>query len=234
MALSFLLNGREVHVSSAGPQVTLLDFIRERGLTGAKEGCAEGECGACAVAMVAGEQGRSAYRVVNSCLMFLPMAADREFYTVESLAGRGELSDVQQAMAAAGGSQCGYCTPGFVMSLFAEQYRRDRQGSCDPLAMAGNLCRCTGYRPIRDAAYAVGPALAGAFLDRLHLPPPELDRVMVDGFSRPTTLDECVATLRAIPDATLIAGCTDLGVEANLRQKRWTHLVSVEAVPELH
>src|SRR5262249_58219194 len=94
------------------PQVTLLDFIRSRGLTGAKEGCAEGECGACAVAMGADERGRATYRVVNSCLMFLPTAADREFYTVESLADHGELSEVQQAMAAAGGSQCGYRTPG--------------------------------------------------------------------------------------------------------------------------
>ena len=234
MALSFLLNGREVQVGNATPQLTLLDFIRARGLTGAKEGCAEGECGACAVAMVADEQGCSAYRVVNSCLMFVPMAAGREFYTVESLAERGELSEVQQAMAAAGGSQCGYCTPGFVVSLFAEQYRRDREGPCDPLSMAGNLCRCTGYRPIRDAAYAVGPAPPGVFRDRLARPAPRLDRVMVDGFSRPATLDECAATLRADPDATLIAGCTDLGVESNLRFTRWPHLVSVEAVPELH
>src|SRR4026207_1564916 len=89
MGISFLLNGREVHVGDVAPQVTLLDFIRARGLTGAKEGCAEGEGGACAVAMVADEQGRAAYRVVNSCLMFLPMAADREFYTVESLAQGG-------------------------------------------------------------------------------------------------------------------------------------------------
>ena len=234
MAISFLLNGREVHVGDVAPQVTLLDFIRARGLTGAKEGCAEGECGACAVAMVADEQGRAAYRVVNSCLMFLPTAADREFYTVESLAERGELSDVQHAMAAAGGSQCGYCTPGFVMSLFAEQHRRDRDGSCDPLAMGGNLCRCTGYRPIRDAAYAVVDAPRGPFRDRLDSPAAPLEPFSLDGFSRPSTLDACVATLTSHSDATLIAGCTDLGVESNLRLKRWPRLVSVEAIPELH
>ena len=234
MAFSFLLNGREVHVGDVAPQLTLLDFIRARGLTGAKEGCAEGECGACAVAMVADEQGRAAYRVVNSCLMFLPTAANREFYTSESLAERGELSEVQQAMAAAGGSQCGYCTPGFVMSLFAEQHRRDRDGPCDPLAMSGNLCRCTGYRPIRDAAYAVVDAPRGPFRDRLDLPAPPLEPLSVDGFSRPSTLDECIAILQSHPDATLIAGCTDLGVESNLRLKRWPQLVSVEAIPELH
>ena len=234
MAISFLLNGREVHVGDVAPQVTLLDFIRARGLTGAKEGCAEGECGACAVAMVADEQGRAAYRVINSCLVFLPAAADREFYTPESLAERGELSEVQQAMAAAGGSQCGYCTPGFVMSLFVEQHRRDRDGPCDPLAMGGNLCRCTGYRPIRDAAYAVVDAPRGPFRDRLDLPAPALEPFSVDGFSRPSTLDECVAILHSHPDAMLIAGCTDLGVESNLRLKRWPHLVSVEGIPELH
>src|SRR6185295_2832261 len=233
MPLSLLLNGRRVDISATRPQATLLDFIRARGLTGAKEGCAEGECGACAVAMVADEQGRSAYRVVNSCLMFLPTAADREFYTVESLAERGELSEVQQAMAAAGGSQCGYCTPGFVMSLFAEQHRRDRDGPCDPLAMAGNLCRCTGYRPIRDAAYAVVDPPRGRFRDRLESPAPALESFSIAGFSRPSTLDECVAILHSHPHARLIAGCTDLGVESNLRLKRWPHLVSVEAIPEL-
>ena len=86
------------------------------------------------------------------------MAAGREVYTVEALAADGELSDAQRAMAAGGGSQCGYCTPGFVVSLFAEQYRSDRTGRCDTMALAGNLCRCTGYRPIRDAAHSLGPA----------------------------------------------------------------------------
>jgi xanthine dehydrogenase small subunit len=234
MSISFLLNGRHVDAGDVAPQTTLLDFIRAQGLTGAKEGCAEGECGACAVAMVADEQGRSAYRVVNSCLMFVPMAADREFYTVESLAERGELSEAQQAMAAAGGSQCGYCTPGFVMSLFVEQHRRDRTGPCDPLSMAGNLCRCTGYRPIRDAAHAITEAPRGPFRERLERPALPLERVTTGGFSRPTTLAECAAMLEADPGVTLIAGCTDLGVESNLRMKRWPHLVSVEGVPELH
>ena len=234
MGISFLLNGCEIHVGEVAPQVTLLDFIRARGLTGAKEGCAEGECGACAVAMVADEQGRAAYRVVNACLMPLPTAADREFYTVESLAEQGELSEVQQAMAAGGGSQCGYCTPGFVMSLFAEQHRRDRDGPCDPLATSGNLCRCTGYRPIRDAAHAVVGAPHGHFRDRLDAPVRELQAFEVSGFSRPSTLDQCIAMLETHPDAKLIAGCTDVAVESNLRLTRWPVLVSVEAIQELH
>ncbi len=167
------VNGESLSADGLPIQTTLLDFLRDHGLTGAKEGCAEGECGACTVLMVsANGPTRSAYKPINSCLMFLPSAVDREFYTVESLARNGklagrELTEVQQAMAAGGGSQCGYCTPGFVMSLFAEQYRPGRQGPCDPHAMGGNLCRCTGYRPIRDAALSIGPPPEGFFRDRL-------------------------------------------------------------------
>src|SRR5918995_2857783 len=185
--IDFILNGNSVHVDHAAPQMTLLDFIRARGLTGAKEGCAEGECGACAVALVEPQGRKSCYRVVNSCLMFLPMAAGREIYTVEALAVDGELSDAQQAMGEAGGSQCGYCTPGFVVSLFAEQYRSDRTGPCDTMALAGNLCRCTGYRPIRDAALSLGAPPADQFRERLDLPTPALGGFSVAGFFRPKT-----------------------------------------------
>jgi len=239
--IAFLLNGSPIRVDESSTGVTLLDFIRAQGLTGAKEGCAEGECGACAVALVVPHSvshsvpydAASAYRVVNSCLIPLPMASDQEIYTVESLAERGELAEAQRVMAAAGGSQCGYCTPGFVMSLFAEHYRPGRAGPCDPMAMAGNLCRCTGYRPIRDAALALGPAPAGAFLDRLQRPAPRIDRVELDAFSRPTTIAECLATLASRPGSTIIAGGSDLGVESNVRGKRWAHLVSLEAIDEL-
>ena len=160
----FLLNGRAAFIHGISTQTTLLDFLRARGLTGAKEGCAEGECGACTVLMVGDADGRSEYRTVNSCLMLAPMAAGQEIYTVESLARDGNLCDAQAAMAAAGGSQCGYCTPGFVMSLFAEQYRPGRAGPCDWRELGGNLCRCTGYRPIRDAALSLGPPPDGPFL----------------------------------------------------------------------
>ena len=102
--------------------------------------------------------------------MLAPMAAGHEIYTVEALAAGGKLAEVQQAMAAGGGSQCGYCTPGFVMSMFAEHYRPGRSGPCDPHELGGNLCRCTGYRPIRDAALSLGPPPAGDFLDRLVTP----------------------------------------------------------------
>ena len=227
--IEFRLNGHVVRLDNPPAQTTLLDFIRARGLIGAKEGCAEGECGACAVAVL--EPRR--YRVVNSCLMFLPMAAGREIYTVESLAVDGELSDVQRAMSADGGSQCGYCTPGFVVSLFAEQYRLDRAGPCDPLALAGNLCRCTGYRPIRDAVLSLGPAPDDEFRRRLETAPGPLDAFAVSGFSRPATVEECLDVLRANPAAKVVAGGTDVGVQSNLFAARWPHLISLDAVDEL-
>jgi xanthine dehydrogenase small subunit len=232
-SVEFVLNGRSTRAHAAWPQMTLLDFIRGHGLTGAKEGCAEGECGACAVALVTPERNGSAYRVVNSCLMFLPMAAGHEIYTVESLAAGGELADAQRVLAEAGGSQCGYCTPGFVKSLFAEHHRPDRQGPCDPLAMAGNLCRCTGYRPIRDAALALGDSPAGPFAERLTKPAPMLAPFDGDGFTRPATVDACVALLAAHPDARIVAGATDLGVDANLHGRRWPRLIGVDAIDEL-
>jgi xanthine dehydrogenase small subunit len=136
-------------------------------------------------------------------------------------------------MAAGGGSQCGYCTPGFVMSLFAEQYRRDREGPCDPLALAGNLCRCTGYRPIADAALSVGPAPGGALLNRLDRPAPTIGPLAIPGFSRPATLDACLSDLAVHPEARVVAGGTDAGVESNLRQRRWPHIVNLDAVDEL-
>jgi xanthine dehydrogenase small subunit len=232
--IEFVLNGDEVRTSVGSTQTTLLDFLRGRGLTGAKEGCAEGECGACTVVMVASDAGRTAYRPFNSCLMFLPQAAGHEITTVEALARDGRLADAQAAMAAAGGSQCGYCTPGFVMSLFAEQYRPGRVGPCDIEALAGNLCRCTGYRPIRDAAHALGTPGADRFRARLSEPAPTLPALDVGGFARPSTVAECVALLQRDPSAKLLAGGTDLAVESNLRATRWPRLVSVESIDELH
>jgi len=226
--MDFVLNASCISVPDSPPQTTLLDWLRQQGLTGAKEGCAEGECGACTVLI-----RRDRYIPVNSCLLFLPMLAGQEVFTIESLAENGRLADAQQAMAAAGGSQCGYCTPGFVMSLFAEQYRPGRVGPCDPHAMAGNLCRCTGYRPIRDAALSLGPAPEGPFRERLTQPVPPIDAFACAGFERPVSLTDYFKIVSERPHAEVIAGATDLGVEANLRDRRWPLLVSVEGVPEL-
>jgi xanthine dehydrogenase small subunit len=238
MGFSFTLNGERTHVDGEDPQLTLLWYLRRRGLTGSKEACGEGECGACTVALVErGADGSARYHPVNSCLVLLPSIADREVVTVEGLARGGELHPVQKAMAAAGGSQCGYCTPGFVLSLFSEYYRPDRTGY-DPEAISGNLCRCTGYRPIRDAARGLEtPAADDPFRRRLSLAPPELTSVdyaaLGRRFIRPRSLSEALAALAQHPQATLIAGGTDLVVEANQAYRRWETLLSLESVEEL-
>ena len=233
MKIEFFLNGQPVQVDDPPTSQTLLDFVRSRGFTGAKEGCAEGECGACAVAVVVPDGRGSAYRPINSCLVPLPMAAGHEIVTVEALSTNGTLTDAQHAMAAAGGSQCGYCTPGFVVSLFAEQYRPDRRGPCEVEALTGNLCRCTGYRPIRDAAASVLPAPDDRFKKRLDEPAPILGEVAVPGFSRPTTIESCLSLLRSNPDAKIVCGATDVGVEANLLGRRWSHVISLDGIDEL-
>lgn len=232
-AFELILNGEMIHVEDELPQTTLLDYVRSRGLTGAKEGCAEGECGACAVLLVSSGPTGSRYEAVNSCLVPLPSAANREVYTVESLARDGQLAPVQEAMAKAGGSQCGYCTPGFVVSMFAQHYRGDH----DVHALGGNLCRCTGYRPIRDALQSLGPVPDGYFLDRLSKPARAADpfdyHTAHGRFSRPGNLGACLELAASDPSARFLAGNTDLGVLTNLRDQRFPHLISLDGVAEL-
>ena len=242
-SLRFKLNGREVDASGVDPNTTLLAWLRERGLTGTKEGCAEGECGACAVVLVRrGLDGEARYAPVNSCLFLIGSAADQEVITVEGVQN-GALHPVQEAMVRLGGSQCGYCTPGFVMSLFSEYYRADREATgFDVESIAGNLCRCTGYRPIRDAGRALpmvrdGVSGEDAHAARLTAPAPEPKSVRYEAneraFFRPSDLPELFEVLGAHPGAKLVCGGTDLVVFVNQRHDRHETLVSLEAVREM-
>ena len=237
MAIAFTLNGRTIDAGDADPHQPLLHFLRGRGLTGTKEGCAEGECGACAVVLVTRDaEGRARYQPVNSCLLLLGSVAGHEVLSVEGLAQGGELHPVQEAMVKHGGSQCGYCTPGFVMSLFAEYHRPGRE-AFDLEAISGNLCRCTGYRPIRDAAASLPMAPAeDPFQARLKAPPPELALVeLANGKSyfRPTALADVFRLQQAHPAARLVAGGTDVVVDMNQRGLRFDGVISLENVAEL-
>ena len=225
-AIRLLLNGAPVEVRDAPPTTTLLDWLRyDRRLTGTKEGCAEGDCGACTVAVrEIGPDDRLRTLPVNACIQLLPMMHGREVVTVEALAAPdGRLHPVQQALAEGHGSQCGFCTPGFVMSLWCG-YRRgaptDRESVEDRLA--GNLCRCTGYGPILAAAGAAaalpGPdweeadAAAAARLRALggagHLD----YRAGGRRFLAPTTLDAFADLAAELPGATILGGATDVGL----------------------
>jgi xanthine dehydrogenase small subunit len=177
---------------------------------------------------------QSIYQAVNSCLIPLPAAYGCEVYTVESLAEAGALCEAQRAMAGGGGSQCGYCTPGFVVSMFAEQFRQHAHGF-DADGLGGNLCRCTGYRPIRDAMKSLGPPPDTAMKRRLELAAPPVVPMFFESegarFSRPCNLAECLKL--ATQSSEFVAGNTDLGVMTNLRHRRFRHLISLDGIPEL-
>ena len=247
--LQMQVDGKTFGLDRVDPHLPLLHFLRDRGLTGVKEGCAEGECGACAVVLVsrAPEPGESRYVPVNSCLLPAVALAGREVITVHGIApsppggfgtSHAALHPVQDAMVATGGSQCGYCTPGFVVSMFAEYYRPDRvPGEVNAEAIGGNLCRCTGYRPIRDALASLGAAHDDHHKKRLALATEPVSSVSTtsDGatFHRPADLPALLALLQAHPDAKLLAGGTDVYVEINQLDRRWTTLIALEAIEAL-
>ena len=243
-AIEFRLNGRTVRVEDVSPNTTLLEYLRGAGLTGAKEGCAEGDCGACSVAIIDRDsEGRPCYRAINSCLVPLSLMAGRDIVSVEGVASSGKLHPVQEKMVDGHGSQCGYCTPGFVMSLFEGYYRGDIR-KADQLddQLCGNLCRCTGYRPIRDAAIAAFPERhrkngQDSFAERLKKSTAVLGGVEYEyageRFFRPTSLSGLLQLLERFPDGRLIAGATELGLDISKRFKKFSTLISVEGVPEL-
>src|SRR3954468_24222405 len=240
-AIEFRLNGKPVRVDSVSPNITLLEWLRTSGLTGLKEGCAEGDCGACSVAIVDRDAGgKRCYRAINSCLVPLPLMAGREIVSVEGVACP-KMHAIQKAMVENFGSQCGYCTPGFIMSLFEGYYRKDLKTAAQlDEQLCGNLCRCTGYRPILDAAaeafaHRNGPDVFDAQLKtaKTRL---KATRYNFGGetFFRPTSLQKLFSAMAQNPDARLIAGATDLELEITKRFQRFPALISIEAVAELN
>ena len=220
----FLLDGQVVEARDATPTTTLLQYLRgPLGRCGTKEGCAEGDCGACTVVVgEACEGGGMRYRAVNSCIRFVPTLDGKEVVTVESLrAPDGALHPVQQAMVDAHASQCGFCTPGFVMSLFALWLERERVSREEAVeAITGNLCRCTGYRPIIEAGMRMHsletpkhwPRGAAHDAKRREALPSEAAGVSLPGFEAPRTLEDLAAAYERAPGSLLLAGGTDVGL----------------------
>jgi xanthine dehydrogenase small subunit len=256
------VNGRPRSLAGVPAHTTALDWLRDLGLTGCKEGCAEGECGACAVVVArpatTGDD-TTEWVSINACLIPALSLDGQEVLTAEGLGTPEHLHPVQREMALRGGSQCGYCTPGFVCAMAAEFYRAGRApapgadrhdaepehvpamhgpNGFDLHALSGNLCRCTGYRPIRDAAYALGePDADDPIAARRTAAPPAARPAehTVDGatYVRPADLAGTLRLLHDHPDARLVAGSTDWGVEVNLRGARATYVVGIERIPEL-
>jgi xanthine dehydrogenase small subunit len=233
--IRFVLNGEVVSTEVNDPTRTVLQFLRDDlRLTGSKEGCAEGDCGACTVLL----DGKP----VNACIQFLPTIDGRELITVEGLRGaNGELHPVQQAMVREHGSQCGFCTPGFVMSLYALYCSNDaptRQEIDD--ALAGNLCRCTGYRPIIAAAMAMND---GTGRKDVSADPAVVQQVQRTEdlaihsggrrFFAPRTIEALAKLLDAHPDATILAGGTDIGLWITKQHRRLDTVIYTGRVAEL-
>lgn len=224
--IAFLLNGTPVRVEGEAPTRTLLDWLREtRGLMGTKEGCNEGDCGACTV-MVTDEAGS---RALNACILMLPQLQGKAVRTVEGISGpNGEMHPVQTAMVAHHGSQCGFCTPGFVVSMAVAHLNGDRAHDD---ALAGNLCRCTGYAPIvRAAEAAAGEAVPEWMVsDRASL----VADGAADGVFCPGDSDALADWYVDHPEAVLIAGATDVGLWVTKQLRDLTPVAFIGGVSDL-
>ncbi|HDJ1439107.1 TPA: xanthine dehydrogenase small subunit [Serratia rubidaea] len=241
--IQFLLNDT-LKSERLDPNTTVLQYLRRHlRRCGTKEGCASGDCGACTVVLAEADGERLRYRSVNACLTFVSALHGKQLLTVEDLREKGQLHAVQQAMVDCHGSQCGFCTPGFVMSLFCLQknsdgYRREQALQ----ALAGNLCRCTGYRPIMAAAQQACTASApdqfdarqAATLARLRQIPAAAETVC--GGKRclmPQTLDQLAQCYLQYPQAKLLAGGTDLALEVTQRHQDLPLIIAIGQLAEL-
>jgi xanthine dehydrogenase small subunit len=245
--IAFVVNGELHTLRAVPPSTTLLSYLRRtKRLTGTKEGCAEGDCGACTVVVGELREGAVHHRAVNACILLLPMLEGRSVVTVEHLQGEdGSPHPVQQALADGHGSQCGFCTPGFVMSLYAAYLGEPKPdaGRIDDI-LAGNLCRCTGYGPIVRAAQAMydvpRPAAEQGALARERRQLEAMHHTeticLEDGgrrFFSPATLAELARLCEEHPQATILSGATDVGLWITKLHRDIATFIHVGRVREL-
>jgi len=247
--IRFFYRGAVQEVSNVSPTQTVLQHLREDlHCTGTKEGCAEGDCGACTVVIGSLENGQLEMKAVNSCIQFTPTLDGKALFTVEDLAQGGKLHPVQEALVECHGSQCGFCTPGFAMSLWGLYLNSTslKKESCPSRreiddTLSGNLCRCTGYRPIIDAARRMTelPRVdfdREALADTLRGLQREAGSVYSahgQTFHAPRSVDELVAARAAHPQAVLLAGSTDVGLWVTKQMRELTDIIYLGHVEEL-
>lgn len=246
--IKFLLNDQEQQLDNIDPNTTVLDYLRDVQLrTGTKEGCASGDCGACTVVLAEPiANNKLTYKAINACITPIGNLHGKQLITVEDLKNGDKLHPVQQAMVDNHGSQCGFCTPGFVMSMFAYRKSYDKPEKDTIIeALGGNLCRCTGYRPILDAAVKMfDPALTDQFSETETQISDQLNNINHEKFAisltndnkqyfAPNTLDELADLMLAHPKARLVAGGTDLCLEFTQMLKEIDCLIYTGQVKEL-
>jgi len=248
--IRFMLGSEIRELIAPDPTMTVLQYLRrEAGRSGTKEGCAEGDCGACTVVLGERHGQTMRYRAVNACIQFLPQLDGKQLITVEDLSRDGDaLHPVQQAMVEHHGSQCGFCTPGFVMSMFALHHDDGRTGPCDDdeieAALAGNLCRCTGYGPIIEAARSgCGQDPTDHFAREERMTVTTLRKISGNsavGYERhdrryfaPVTLDELCGLAVKNSDAHIISGVSDVGLWVTKQHRALQTVISIGNVAEL-
>jgi xanthine dehydrogenase small subunit len=243
--IRFIRRGEPITLGNVPPDRTLLEVLREDlGACGTKEGCGEGDCGACTVVVAEPEGAGLRYRAINSCIRLAHSVDGLALWTVEDLAqADGTLHPAQESMVQCHGSQCGFCTPGFVMSLFGMYQNHVRAGReiTRHLAQAdlsGNLCRCTGYRPILEAAQRMAhlparPIDEADLVAKLTALRAQAPSISASGYQMPTTLPELLALRRDHPGAQVVAGCTDVGLWVTKQHRRLPQVLDVTRVREL-